>query len=1138
MKNIVTTTAQGSKSPVAINYSKTEAYFLNEKITKEKMMHEILEFEKIAFQALKKLLCMPISDFREISNSKVKLDYSYPVIFHGEFVRCETKNSRYRFVFGLAKTEVIRLTANFGIGGPRSECYLDHPNEDILKLGYEEQVDIAEKCIGKDIHSLLQILREKRRFFTFYLPNLGQLLEEEENCESFISSLIKMASTGKQPIGSKSKEYLLWCFLAFLRKSNIILLPTQNYRINLFEDDYHEILSSHIFDQNKLEIIDAIKKSESNFTHIRARIAQVLFLSSSFQHSGDVQLSQLTGIVGNVFSVSESKSNKEKLQSHARAIYDEIANIWNKDPNNKKIKTDERFIPTSNIPKETNIVNELGNEKKDPFWFVFIDNLTYKHHHPLRHYKRNETIIGWAEILRSTFSLLKIKSTARYRAAGRAWLAYIHSLENQPKSLPELNRFLHINDILPNGSYTFRKYLNERDIDNNSKQEILSGLQTIFDLYIRANDLNIKNPIDIVIDGYATVKPRGKTPRTPLSPEMLEYIKEFNSRGNFGFSKTFEPRSYSSDRVGMAGHYREVKDDSGKNVRVWWPVLPVLIDLLLTIPLRGFQGRWLDSGEGDEFQLDPFTLEEVINESELKIKKRQAGVFIKFDGSMQTREDFLGLRISTNKRLVDEDGEYDIPWCPDNIRDHISMVIDWQKKYNKIDAPVVAEESTIDDYRAAEVDTLLPRVFPIFRDPLNQFGRPPTYQQVSTYWSQLCAAVEDELREKEGTKFRLTRDRVHNGVVQHLALFDLHTLRVSGITALIEAGLPPSMVQEIVGHATVIMTLYYNKVHPGVVNEKIIESILSMELSMDKIPEVTTQFSEYQKFLINSRDEGDRPGVDFLKSAIGNGSYQILSHSICPGGDCRTGGKYCNLKKEHAPVPRAGACSLCRYRFTGPMFLVGLVNNANKIMGELFAKGQTLAALNDEIRKVKREGKSTMLYESKREACHRETENLWSEWAAEVKYIKTCSDQLAEYLEVNGKGNDVSLIGHADAIASITARPERHHHFYLHQSLSKASAYNPADINSDAINNRDLFLNELLANNDMDPFLLKLSKETRLKAGNLLGDLLLENVPEGDLQELHNGSLSIKTFIKLEKAYKKIAKEAISSSENFELTHS
>nr|WP_277395008.1 tyrosine-type recombinase/integrase [Magnetospirillum aberrantis] len=315
---------------------------------------------------------------------------------------------------------------------------------------------------------------------------------------------------------------------------------------------------------------------------------------------------------------------------------------------------------------------------------------------------------------------------------------------------------------------------------------------------------------------------------------------------------------------------------------------------------------------------------------------------------------------------------------------------------------------------------------------------------------------------------------------ERVALFDLHSLRVSGITALIEAGLPPHFVQEIIGHAAIVMTLYYHKIHPGKINRALNEAFESRELSLERIPEVLADLDGYDAFLLNSRAVEDTLGREMLCSAIGSGTYQVFSHGICPAGDCRTGGEYSHLKKEHDAVPRAGACSLCRYRLTGPMFLVGLVVNANKIMAELHGKGQEIARLNDEIRHRRREGKAITSFQARRELLHRELEDLWMEWASEHQYVQDSARLLRNYLHYRDGDARLPVLAAEGALRQLAVKAERRHPFHLNQLLAEASAYVPSERHGQAIGERDAFLNELLANNDIDPFLLRLPCDARL----------------------------------------------------------
>jgi uncharacterized protein YoaH (UPF0181 family) len=195
------------------------------------------------------------------------------------------------------------------------------------------------------------------------------------------------------------------------------------------------------------------------------------------------------------------------------------------------------------------------------------------------------------------------------------------------------------------------------------------------------------------------------------------------------------------------------------------------------------------------------------------------------------------------------------------------------------------------------------------------------------------------------------------------------------------------------------------------------------------------------------------------------------------------------------------------------MFLTGLVVNANKIMAELHSKGQEIARINDEVRARHREGKSAMAFESRREILHRELEDLWQEWAAEHQYVQDSSHMLVDYLTRCGESETkLPVLARQGALEKLAVKAEHRHSFHLNQVLAEASAYLPADRHGHAIAERDAFLNELLANNALDPFLLRMDKNTKLAAGNMLGQILGDMVPDAELQPLHDGLAPIQGF--------------------------
>lgn len=1127
----------GTEREILVNGDMSRGILLESGMTNLRISTLISDFECAMYGAIKKLLKKRRAEL--IIDRGNRADEEQPFFFTGHWTSgANLKHGERHFVFSIANTKVLRLAAGLSGGGPRSPDYRSFPNERFLEMPWNEKQALIDRAIGADWQSLQAAIKPSAADFGVVAPDLRGMLNASRSPAAFFKRLFEQAKsenvTGEVRRGQP--QYMLWCFIAYLRRQGILLLPLRSYYVQFWSSERTRYDNEVIFSEEQNEALqrlwDASEKYEGQNRLRMMRIAQTVFLCGKINILGDVSPEAfMTVIEGFMGGGDVSPSYRDKLLDLTRSTYDFFAAFWNADGEDRKVIA---HAGTAFRHKNSRVkaVTSSSRRKADPFWFAEVPNDQWHKGHPLPDYSPKNSVIAWAAILRETFPHFKVKDPNRFRAAGVHWLSYINSLADPPMRIEAIVRGRHINDLVSQAENTFRRWLVDVSASPGTRNDILASVAHMFDIHMRIHNIEARNPIEFDLDRFLAPQPRGKTPRTPLSPEMLKFIKDFNRRDDFAFSRGLKPLSSTAIKAIHLRHYRRVIDpDDGDQKIIWWPGLPVLLDLMLTIPLRGFQARWLDTGEGDEFVTNPLTLEEHPNALPTAQKGRQMGVFRSFVKGGHTGERLLGLRITTNKRGVECDGRYGIPWCSDDLRDSLAMLMAWQRRYNPVTSAVRAErDSWVTELRSEEVTALIPQVFPLFRDPATEGGAfPPTYQQVQTYWNLLCAAAEDELHSSRETSFRLTRDRVrggdsaNTGLQERVALFDLHTLRVSGITALIEAGLPPHFVQEIVGHAAIVMTLYYHKVHPGQVNSALSDAFERWELSLDRIPELLDELGTYESFLLNNRAAEDAVGRDMLRSAIGNGSHQILSHGICPGGDCRTGGEYLHAMNEHDAVPRAGACSLCRYRITGPMFLAGLVVNANKIMAELHSKGQEIARLNDQIRERRRDGKSVAAFEARYELLHRELEDLWLEWAAEHRYVEDSAGLLTAYLKQQGQsGRNLPVLAADGAIAQMSVKAEHQHPFHLSQMLAEASAFVPSDRHVAAIGMRDAFLNELLANNRLAPFLLRLDADMRLHAGNMLGRLLSEIVPDADLQAVHDGTVPVTAFTGLQDAIRNL----------------
>ncbi len=1140
----VATVGEGTGREVLVNPYFNAALLLDGWPTAKRMLALIDGFEQALYPAVKSLLKARRGD---ITMDREDRTYDHlPYYFTGHWTTGKGVNLRHgerRYVFSIANTGVLRIAAGLSGGGPCSPDYVTFPNEKVLDLAWNEQQSLIDRALGGSWATMQAAIKPSANAFGVVLPDLRALLAECGNARSFLKSIVAQARpknvTGQ--IGRTTSHFLLWCFLVYLRREKVLLAPLRSYYVDLVGNVQARFFAKSLLPEMHQAALDRLWDITQHYQeHNRmriARIAQTVLLAADIDTLGDIHPHTFTTVCENILDqISASPSYRDRVRDLTQTAYDFLAGFWNETEPAKPIAITVRPGFRAGVARRrpgVRLTPTLRRDARgdDPFWYAEIPNDERIVGHPIPGYIPTDTTTYWAQILREAFPHLKVKEATRFRNASLHWLTFIAGLADPPARLEDVVRSRHINDLVSGRPGTFRHRLGETVVSPRGKNDILSSLSQMFSIYLRIHEIDARNPIEFDLDRFLAPQPRGKTPRTPLSPEMLLYLKEFNRHDDFAFSRSLAPHSWTTNHIAFLRHYRRVIDpDDGELKFLWWPGLAVLLDLMLTIPLRGAQARWLDTGEGDEYVIDPDTLEEVANPLPFAQKGRQMGVFTSFARGLDTPDRLLGLRITTNKRAVECDGRYGIPWCPDELRDSLAMMRAWQRRYNPISAPVRAErDSWANSLRSEEVTALIPQIFPLFRDPGAEGGTfPPTYQQVQTYWNLLCAAAEDELHQSRKTTFRLTRDRTRGdetfNFTERVALFDLHSLRVSGITALIEAGLPPHFVQEIVGHAAIVMTLYYHKLHPGQVNRAMADAMESRKLSLERIPEVLENLDAYDAFLLNSRAPEDAVGREMLRSAIGNGSNQVFSHGICPAGDCRTGGEYLYSMKEHQAVPRAGACSLCRYRVTGPMFLAGLVVNANKIMAELHAKGQEIARLNDEIRARRRDDKPIMAFESRRELLHRELEDLWSEWAAEHQYVEDSTRLLADYLKQQVRdGRNLPVLAADGAIAQLSVRSEHRHPFHLNQLLAEASAYVPSERHIAAIGMRDAFLNELLANNHIDPFLLRLDADTRLHAGNMLGRLLADMVPDANLQPLHDGALPVSAFIGLQDAIRELA---------------
>src|SRR6185437_15482206 len=334
--------------------------------------------------------------------------------------------------------------------------------------------------------------------------------------------------------------------------------------------------------------------------------------------------------------------------------------------------------------------------------------------------------------LRRIFPAVAGKSATAVNNHIAVWLFFLSSLEDDkvpahPADIsPKLLAALHEKDSVNN----LLSFMVLHQVPRMMQRATLSTLKRVWK--IAAIDVGNDDLLCPVSNQLISISRRGSdsrpssTTRRAVDMEILDLLIEENRARDFAFSR---------ERVhSFTGHpldYRLVAcPESGELISVWWPGLAVLMDVMLQIPLRNKQGRFLDSGEGDEFTLDLATLQLQPNTRATAERGRNQGLIQRVSLSPLRDEPGLGMFVNTNKTGRD----YTFPWLLAGVATNVQALIDWQTTYNPISAPV-SDRGDNREERAAAVEPIW--VYPIFRDPSRHNHRPISSGLLTDYFRAL-----------------------------------------------------------------------------------------------------------------------------------------------------------------------------------------------------------------------------------------------------------------------------------------------------------------------------------------------------------------------------------------------------------------
>lgn len=545
---------------------------------------------------------------------------------------------------------------------------------------------------------------------------------------------------------------------------------------------------------------------------------------------------------------------------------------------------------------------------------------------------------------------------------------------------------------------TFRRFLEQQSAGmETSLSAAWTGAARSFDVVVNALKIRPdpllplrESPFVPLENPFRASRP-GKTTRrrlpTAIHDAMIEVLLDPDEEGRPTYA-------WAKDNVCGSDWFDWYPPGSEARERVWCPSRCAMLAFLLMIPIRGKQAGWLDRGLMDERIWDIAHGRYVDNthplrgwrysdgETQLQRYGRPTGVLQPLsDAFMETEE--LGIFISTNKTQMWDPANrrgYEMPWpsVPDDSNSGEASEIarwlnrpymvlfdqlEWMNRYCPDPTPVTMMDSAVERRSVHEkYADRIPAFAPVFADLSQDYYRPD--ERHTLYYLPVkhpkiyrlfhAITVETERRlAAEGRKVVLTQESdTGSGHGGRVSLFEIHGLRVAGISRLIEMGVPVGIVQEfIAGHATAVMTQYYNKGERGVFKAKLVDAWAKNGI-VDNWDSLREPMATRESIWVFNRRHAQHREDGLM--------LQYSGWRTVPGGICPLGGTSCHIGSpteeedldrsatgEYGPVQ--GGCGNCRFFTTGPAFLIQQGQAMNELMLELRLHGRSRNALQEAL---------------------------------------------------------------------------------------------------------------------------------------------------------------------------------------------
>lgn len=668
----------------------------------------------------------------------------------------------------------------------------------------------------------------------------------------------------------------------------------------------------------------------------------------------------------------------------------------------------------------------------------------------------------------------------------------------------------------------FREELKRLPTDN-YRRNIIIAINEFLD-YVISNDLtdedeetgeiirvmDARNPFALLVEDKSVTAPtRSESTKPCLQYSFVRKAQEWIIPEN---AKTFQDlkhlQKFDTDWVKIPAHLVDHSDPDcvvrkqGQQFYLWCPTDWIHTFALTKVPLRGRQIAYNDSGEGDR-EIADFDDKGAVtwarNPSPLAgSTKRQSFIKKLPDGN-------LGMYVTTNKTSNNGAG-YSIPWIPEDLAYWLVRLRKWQQKYNPIEKATPWTQCVRTNLnelqrKAKGVNCFLFRAFNDV-EPKNPGTALTMRLAAALYHIQPSSLKLAELR---GNAYRLS---------SYKSKYTPHSMRVSLITAYImDMGMPVEVVMKVVGHSSIVMSIYYCKITQRDIRQRFEEG----EKQALKSQAEATQAAIEQNNIEAVKNQLVGTNQDLLQSLnndVPAGNYVFRDYGICPfaATRCNDGGEEIGATKVYSPTPSGYLgfqnCLRCRHFITGPVFLGGLLSITNEILLEANDQSAICQQLQDKISAIEEQvteldrqeyianlkqqtfdaSQRTPLefklrkLESEYESAAKKMDMLLCDLQSAYKLIQLC--QSVANGRIESADSSVTLIKMPDS--EIQLEIEDTSHFQqLHEVCENATIYESSNP-SRAIIPRSQLLDRMASFNELAPRLFMLSQDEQLTVGNQL----------------------------------------------------